>query len=174
MPAVTALEGSFMLKMKRKTLFYTLFLPILLLTLSSIEIRAEGHEDVGISEQSDLRLAAWNIRIMSHKSRTDAELIEIARTLADYDFIAIVELRDEMVLKRTQKILSQMGTAYDYQFSPAVGRGVKERCAFLYKKERLSVWSDPENSIRMQRTVRMTSVVIRTGRPSGQGSLISQ
>ena len=69
MPAVTALEGSFMLKMKRKTLFYTLFLPILLLTLSSIEIRAEGHETVGISEQSDLRLAAWNIRIMSNKSR---------------------------------------------------------------------------------------------------------
>ena len=107
MRAGTALEGSFMLKMKRKTLFYTLFLPILLLNLSSIEIRAEGHETVGISEQSDLRLAAWNIRIMSHKSRSDAELIEIARTLADYDFIAIVELRDEMVLKRTQKILSQ-------------------------------------------------------------------
>ena len=139
MPAVTALKGSFMLKMKRKTLFYTLFLPILLLILSSIEIRAEGHEDVGISEQTDLRLAAWNIRIMSNKSRTDAELMEIARTLADYDFIAIVELRDEAVLKRTQRILLQMGAAYDYQFSPAVGRGVKERCAFLYKKERVSV-----------------------------------
>ena len=112
-----------MLKMKPKTLFYTLFLPILLLTLSSIEIRVEGHEAVGISEQSDLRLAAWNIRIMSNKSRTDAELMEIARTLADYDFIAIVELRDEAVLKRTQRILSQMGKMYDYQFSPAVGRG---------------------------------------------------
>ena len=144
MPAVTALEGSFMLKMKRKTLFYTLFLPILLLILSSIEIRAEGHEDVGISEQSDLRLAAWNIRIMSHKSRTDAELIEIARTLADYDFIAIVELRDEAVLKRTQRILSQMGTAYDYQLSPAVGRGVKERYAFLYREDLVSVVSPGE------------------------------
>ena len=76
MPAVTALEGSFMLKMKLKTLFYTLFLPILLFTLSSIEIRAEGHEDVRISDQSDLRLAAWNIRIMSNKSRTDAELMK--------------------------------------------------------------------------------------------------
>ena len=139
MPAVTALEGSFMLKMKRKTLFYTLFLPILLLTLSSIEIRAEGHEDVGISEQSDLRLAAWNIRIMSNKSRSDAELIEIARTLADYDFIAIVELRDEAVLKRIQRILLQMGKAYDYQFSPAVGRGVKERYAFLYRSKLVNV-----------------------------------
>ena len=130
--------------MKRKTLFYTLFLPILLFTLSSIEIRAEGHEGVRVSEQSDLRLAAWNIRIMSNKSRTDAELMEIARTLADYDFIAIVELRDEAVLKRTQRILLQMGKAYDYQFSPAVGRGVKERYAFLYKKDLVSVVSPGE------------------------------
>ena len=144
MPAVTALEGSFMLKMKRKTLFYTLFLPILLLTLSSIEIRAEGHEDVGISEQSDLRLAAWNIRIMSDKSRTDTELEAIARTLADYDFIAIVELRDEAVLKRTQRILLQMGKAYQYQLSPAVGRGVKELYAFLYKEDLVSVVSRGE------------------------------
>ena len=128
-----------MLKMKRKTLFYTLFLPILLLTLSSIEIRAEGHGDISVSGQTDLRLAAWNIRIMSNKSRSDAELIEIARTLADYDFIAIVELRDEMVLKRTQKILLQMGKMYDYEFSPAVGRGSKERYAFLYRSKLVSV-----------------------------------
>ena len=95
--------------------------------------------NVGVCRQDELKFASWNIRIMSNKSRTDAELMKIARTLADYDFIAIVELRDEAVLKRTQRILSQMGTAYDYQFSPAVGRGVKERCAFLYKKERVSV-----------------------------------
>ena len=49
---------------------------------------------------------------MSDNSRTDAELEAIARTLVDYDFIAIVELRDEVVLKRTQEILLQMGKAY--------------------------------------------------------------
>ena len=96
------------------------------------------------TNESELKLAAWNIRIMSNKSRTDAELMEIARTLADYDFIAIVELRDEAVLKRTQRILLQMGKAYDYQFSPAVGRGVKERYAFLYKKDLVSVVSPGE------------------------------
>ena len=91
------------------------------------------------SEQAELKLAAWNIRIMSNNSRTDAELMEIAEILVDYDFIAIVELRDEAVLKRTQRILSRMGAVYDYQFSPAVGRGVKERYAFLYKPELVSV-----------------------------------
>ncbi len=91
------------------------------------------------ADPSVLKLAAWNVQIMSNNSRTDTELIQIARTLADYDFIAIVELRDETVLKRTQRILSRMGMAYDYQFSPAVGRGVKERYAFLYKSDRVSV-----------------------------------
>ena len=139
MRAVPPFEDSFILKMKRKTLFYTLFLPILLLILSSVEIWAEGHKGVRVSEQRDLRLAAWNVRIMSNKSRTDAELKAIARTLADYDFIAIVELRDEIVLKRTQKILSQMGKLYDYEFSPAVGRISKERYAFLYRSKLVSV-----------------------------------
>ena len=95
--------------------------------------------EVDVSEPMELRLAAWNIRIMSDKSRTDTELKQIAKTIADYDFIAIVELRDEMVLQRTQKILSQMGQMYDYEFSPAVGGGVKERYAFLYKQNLVSV-----------------------------------
>ena len=95
--------------------------------------------EIDVSEPMELRLAAWNIRIMSDKSRTDTELEQIAKTLADYDFIAIVELRDEAVLKRTQTILAQMGKMYDYEFSPAVGGGVKERYAFLYKKDFVSV-----------------------------------
>lgn len=91
------------------------------------------------AKHSELKLAAWNIRIMSDKSRTDAELKAIARTLADYNFIAIVELRDEVVLQRTQRILSEMGKTYQYQLSPAVGSGVKERYAFLYESELVSV-----------------------------------
>ena len=96
------------------------------------------------TNESELKLAAWNIRIMSNKSRTDAELQAIARTLFDYDFIAIVELRDEVVLQRTQRILAQMGKSYNYEFSPAVGRGVKERYAFLYREDRVSVVSPGE------------------------------
>ena len=52
--------------------------------------------DIGICEQPELYLAAWNIGNMNNKSRTDAELKAIPRTLANYDFIAIVELRDEL------------------------------------------------------------------------------
>ena len=80
------------------------------------------------------RLAAWNIRIFSDASRDDAELRNIAQTLIDYDFIAIVEVRDEKVLRRTEQLLEEGGRDYDYLISPPVGAKVKERYAFLFDR----------------------------------------
>lgn len=112
-------------KVHFKPLFCLLLLG-LLMTLSGIDIRADGHE------VDELKFASWNIRILSDGSRDDGELKKIANVLMDYDFISIVELRDETVLKRLQKILTAMGKNYEYDISGAVGRGVKERVAFLY------------------------------------------
>ncbi len=84
------------------------------------------------ASRDEFRLASWNVRIFSDESRDDTEIRYIAQTLADYDFIAIVELRDETVLRRTEKVLEEMGRNYDYQISPPVGRKVKERYAFVY------------------------------------------
>jgi len=78
------------------------------------------------------RLASWNIRVFSDKSRDDTELKYICQNLIDYDFIAIIELRDEKILQRAESMLLGMGRDYDYQISGEVGRGVKERYAFLY------------------------------------------
>jgi len=98
-----------------------------------------------------IRLASWNIRIFSDGSRDDAELNKICQNLKDYDFVSIVELRDEKVLQRTEAILQAMGKDYDYQVSDAVGRGVKERYAFLYDASKVEVvepgtiFPDPED-----------------------------
>jgi endonuclease/exonuclease/phosphatase family metal-dependent hydrolase len=89
--------------------------------------------DVGL-----LKLASWNIRIFS-KSRNDKELQEICKNLINYDFTAIIELRDEEILKRTENTLAGMGRNYDYQISNEVGRGVKERYAFLYDKAKVAL-----------------------------------
>ena len=100
-----------------------------------------------VSRRSELKLAAWNIRILSDRSRDDTELHKIAQTLIDYDFIAISELRDEKVLKRIQKILSESGAEYGYLMSDPVGRvgsPYKERYAFLYYKGLVSVVKDGE------------------------------
>ena len=94
-------------------------------------------DDTGTVRRSTLKLAAWNIRSFSNGSRDNDELQKIAQTLGDYDFIAISELRDETVLKRVQRILSDCGAEYGYQISEPVGRvgsSHKERFAFLYYK----------------------------------------
>lgn len=84
-----------------------------------------------------LTLASFNIRIFSNASRDDVELVSIANILQKYDLIAIQELRDEEVLKRTIAILQQRGLGYAYEISPPVGRGVKERYAYLYRTDRV-------------------------------------
>lgn len=76
------------------------------------------------ADSSTVRLAGWNIRIYSDGSRHDYELLSIANVLIDYDFIAIVELRDEKVLVRTEKMLMGMGREYDYIVSKRVGKKV--------------------------------------------------
>ena len=105
------------------------------------------HDNDGVSRRSKLKLAAWNIRILSDKSRDNNELLKIAQILIDYDFVAISELRDEKVLRRIQGILSESGAEYGYMISTPVGREGsphKERYAFLYYKGLVSVVKDGE------------------------------
>lgn len=94
------------------------------------------------TRRSEFRLTFWNIRRLSDKSRNDNELNKIARTLIKYDLIAVSEVHDEKVLTRIQNKLSELGSEYNYLISDPIGRAgssYKERYAFLYHKERVSV-----------------------------------
>ena len=104
------------------------------LPLLDTEVPREPVEEVIPKElgTSSFRLAAWNIRIFSDGSRNGKELHHIAKVLIDYDFIAIVELRDEVVLRRTEAVLEGMGRDYNYVISLPVGAKMKERYAFLF------------------------------------------
>jgi endonuclease/exonuclease/phosphatase family metal-dependent hydrolase len=86
-----------------------------------------------------IKLASWNIRVFSDKQRNDNELRRICQRLIDYDFIALLEVKDEQILKRTKAMLETMGRNFDYQISNEVGRQVKERYAFLYDKAKIKV-----------------------------------
>ena len=121
----------------------------LLATLFLIALVCVGETEAvtGFPRRSELKLAAWNIRVLSDSSRTDTDLHKIAKTLIDYDFIVISELRDEKVLKRLQRILSESGAEYGYQISEPVGQAGgphKERYAFLYYKGMVSAVTDGE------------------------------
>ena len=108
------------------------------------EVNAETDREV-------LRIASWNIRILSDNSRDDVELQRICEIIIKYDFISIVELRDEKVLVRMVVMLAGMGRLYGYEVSVRVGRGVKERYAYLYDINRVEligsgkIWDDPED-----------------------------
>lgn len=86
------------------------------------------------SDVDQIKIASFNIRILSDNSRDDTELQYIAKILSLYDIIAIQEVRDTRVLDRLVRIL---GNKYEYDASPAVGRGVKEIYAFMWRKDRV-------------------------------------
>ena len=86
-----------------------------------------------------LKIATFNIRIFSNKSRSETELNYTAEILKKYDVVAIQELRDEQVLRRTIYVLKKKGYEYDYEISPKVGRKVKELYAFLFRKNKVKM-----------------------------------
>jgi len=93
------------------------------------------HNNVNGNENiSEIKLATWNIRILSNGSRDDTELAEIADILKRYDLIAIQEARDTIVLDRLKTILPE----YNYIASSPVGRTVKEIYAYFYKPSVIS------------------------------------
>jgi len=88
-------------------------------------------------EAQAITIASFNIRIFSDKSRDDEEISYIADILEKYDIIAIQELRDEEVLQRTVDLLKRRGEEYGCEVSDQVGKKVKERYAFLYRKDKI-------------------------------------
>jgi len=70
-----------------------------------------------------ITVASWNIRIFSTGSRDDTELGLICDRLQQFDLIAIQELRDREVIRRTLAILEARGGAYEALVSDPVGRG---------------------------------------------------
>ncbi|MBU0650922.1 endonuclease/exonuclease/phosphatase family protein, partial [bacterium] len=95
--------------------------------------------DQEIENPDSVTVASFNIRIFSDNSRDDKELNVIADILKKYDVIAVQEVRDEQVVKRTLEILKKKGLVYGYMISDAVGRGVKEKYVFLFRKNKVSV-----------------------------------
>jgi endonuclease/exonuclease/phosphatase family metal-dependent hydrolase len=108
--------------------FLLLFCLILPLSAAGQEGPAGAAADEGF-DGGLLRLATWNIRILSDGSRDDAELAYIAQIMERYDLVAVQELRDTRAAQRLLAMLS----GWEAVVSEPAGRGVKERCAFFYR-----------------------------------------
>ena len=110
-----------------------------------------------VRADNTISIASWNIRNISDKSRSDAELGIISLILFRYDFIAIQEVIDETVIGRVQKILKEDFRAdYDFAVSARVGGNKKERYAFLWRKDKVEsvraarIYPDPADQFERE------------------------
>jgi endonuclease/exonuclease/phosphatase family metal-dependent hydrolase len=93
----------------------------LLLLLWSILPQGFAAPEPDATDGKYIKVASWNIRIFSN-SRTDEELRSICSVAKSFDFFAVMELRDEMVLWRMIEMLErEFGRSYSYELSPPVG-----------------------------------------------------
>jgi endonuclease/exonuclease/phosphatase family metal-dependent hydrolase len=130
--------------------YYTRYANVEQEPIKSLELPSEK-ATVADDYLGTIKLASWNIRSFSDKKRNDKELQKICSHLINYDFTALLEVRDEQIIKRTEDMLATMGKSYDYQISDEVGRQAKERYAFLYDVSKIrleipgQVFSDPKD-----------------------------
>jgi len=96
---------------------------------------------------TDIDIATWNIRYFTDNSRDDTELQQIAALFTNFDFVAVQEARDTVVLNRLKAMLS----GWSYIVSSEVGDSQKELYAYFYKTDSFTslgtpyVLGDPDN-----------------------------
>ena len=111
---------------------------------NTVSILPNGETVSPTSLQGEITIASFNIRIFSTGSRDDSELSQIADRLAQFDLIAIQELRDSEVIDRTLAILASRGLTYQAIVSDAVGRtSSTERYTFLWRSDRINMQGSP-------------------------------
>ena len=93
---------------------------------------------------STLRLAFWNIRDLSTKSRDAAERALICDVVGDFDVVAICEVNDGEILPALVAVLDGRGHRWGSVTSAKVGNtpASAERYGLLYRDDELDVvWS---------------------------------
>lgn len=105
------------------------YIVVILFLLSLSLISCPSPSTIQPVPNESLKLASWNIRILSDSSRDDSELQKIADIINRYDFVAVQEVRDETVINR---LLAILPPEWDAIISGKTGRGVKEQYAYFY------------------------------------------
>lgn len=119
-----------------------------------------------------ITVATFNIRVFSDRSRSDAELREIAQLVAGFDIVAIQETRDPAVLERLARLL-ETNFGLDYQFSDSLplGRGSRELYAFVWRSDRIkavsgmAVAADPGDRFSREPAWQLFRAVDQGGKP---------
>jgi hypothetical protein len=101
----------------------------------------------------NLRLATWNIRELGKKARLDASIAILARVIASFDLVSVVEVRDDIT--DLQRILALLGRRWSVVYSDYLldDQGNRERVAFLFRHDRVAFTGLASNA-EMRRTTK--------------------
>ena len=92
-------------------------------------------------------VATFNIQVFGEKKADKPEVMKIlARIIANFDVVAIQEVRDdkEQAIKKLKQAVDALGRDYGVLLSPRLGRTTsKEQYAFLYRKDTLQPVGQP-------------------------------
>jgi Endonuclease/Exonuclease/phosphatase family len=79
-----------------------------------------------------LNIATWNVRELGKKRRSDAAIHYIAEIIGQFDFVGLVELRDN--LSDLERILPILGPYWDAIYSDAIpdAGGNRERICYVF------------------------------------------
>jgi hypothetical protein len=79
-----------------------------------------------------LNIATWNVREFGKKKRSDAAIHYIAEIIGQFDFVGLVELRDN--LSDLNRILPILGPYWDAVYSDAIpdAGGNRERICYIF------------------------------------------
>ncbi|MCY1152618.1 MAG: lamin tail domain-containing protein [Sphaerochaetaceae bacterium] len=102
---------------------------LIILSLLFVSCPVSNAIQNNIQSTESIKLASWNIRILSNDSRDDSELQKIATIIDRYDIVAVQEVRDYEVINRLLNILPE---EWDAIISNKTGRGVKEQYTYFY------------------------------------------
>ncbi len=90
-----------------------------------------------------VRLASFNIRAFSDRTRDDGELADIAALIAGFDLVAIQETRDVLILERLVRMLAAEGAGvWQFSHSAKLKSGGGELYAFVWRSDRVQALTE--------------------------------
>ena len=95
------------------------------------------------TDSNTITIASFNIQVFGRTKASKIEVMEIlAETIAQYDLVAIQEIRDKTgtAVKSLEVAVDNLGTDYEFIIGPRLGRtSSKEQYAFFYKTKVIEV-----------------------------------
>lgn len=128
-----------MLSMNHKSFVFLNILILIILTSCNLKFKNPIDDDESEPGDGRLNIATWNVRELSDASRDDSQLAQIAGIITRYEFVALQEVKDTVVLDRLMDLLP----GWNYICSDPVGIPATDRYAFLYKDSELTVLGSP-------------------------------